>query len=65
MTKIIKTGSSLCVVLPVNILKPLNWQRGDILFFTEMRDDVITLKRLTDLEMKRLKEIHDVVHNDL
>lgn len=65
LTKIIKTGTSLCAVIPVNILKALNWQRGDVLVFTNFTDDSLTLKRVSDKELRELKEIRDVMTRDL
>ena len=57
MTKIVRVGSSLGVIVPVNILRGMNWQRGDVLVFSPMDNDVLALKRLSDKEVRELRDI--------
>lgn len=54
ITKIVKVGTSLAVVLPVSILKALEWQRGDTLLFAFLSDDSLTIRRLSDSQIRRL-----------
>jgi len=55
LTKLTKQGTSLGVIIPVNILNALHWERGDILVFGFSGVDQIFLKRITDLELEKLK----------
>ena len=54
-TKIIKTGSSLCVVLPKEILKAMNMQRGDQISFWVYDQDTIILRRVSPADLLNLK----------
>ena len=50
-TKIIKTGTSLCVVVPKNILKAINMQRGDQVCFVVVDGDVLVIRNITQAEI--------------
>lgn len=54
-TKIIKTGTSLCVVVPKNILKALKWERGDQIVFGIYNDDAIILRKISQSDLLKLK----------
>ena len=54
ITKIAKQGTSLGVVIPIEILNAYHWQRGDVLIFGFAGGDQIYLKRLTDTDLERL-----------
>lgn len=54
-TKIIKTGNSLCLVLPNNILKSLNMARGDQMSLWVYDIDTIVIRRITPEDLQNLK----------
>lgn len=47
VSKIIKTGTSCCIVIPKNILRALNLERGDQVIFGIAADDVLMIKKVT------------------
>jgi antitoxin component of MazEF toxin-antitoxin module len=53
-TKIIKTGTSLCVVIPKEILAALNMQRGDQISFGIADENTIFLHRITQQEILQI-----------
>ena len=55
ITKIIKVGDSHGVIIPVNILNAYHWQRGDIVIFGFAADQVLFLKRPSDIELQKIK----------
>ncbi len=55
ITKIAKKGTSLGVIIPTEILNAYNWQRGDVLIYGFAGGDQIYLKRLTDMDIERMK----------
>ena len=54
-TKLTKQGNSFGVIIPKLILDTYNWQRGDVFSFGFSGGDQISIKRITDLELARLK----------
>lgn len=54
-TKIIKNGTSLAVVIPKNILRDLNFQRGDVIVFAVAEGDVLCLRKVKEAELLQLK----------
>lgn len=54
-TKIIKTGTSLCVVIPKNILTTLKFQRGDQVAFFIYDDETIVMKKIQEVDLLNLK----------
>ena len=54
-TKIIKTGTSLGIVLPVAILNGLALLRGDRLVIAIGNNNTIILRKLSDKEIRDLK----------
>lgn len=54
-TKIIKTGNSLCVVLPKNILTALKLERGDQVSFWVYDLDTVVIRRVTQTDLQNLK----------
>lgn len=50
-TKIIRTGNSLCAVLPKNILQAANLSRGDQVAFGITNENIITIHKLTVSEL--------------
>lgn len=60
ITKLVKIGSSEGVVIPQTILKSYNWQRGDMLVFGFAAPEQLFLKRLTDMEIRRIKGIETI-----
>ncbi len=55
ISKIIRTGNSLCVVIPKNILHALNLQRGDQVVFGISAGDVLMIKKITNEDKKLWK----------
>lgn len=54
-TKIIKTGTSLCVVIPKEILTALNFERGDQVSFFTYDLDTIIIRRVSQIDLENLK----------
>jgi hypothetical protein len=59
ITRIIKTGTSLCVVIPKNILNALNWERGDQVVFGICDSNTITINKLSQSDLLKLKLPHE------
>jgi len=57
ITKIVRVGTSLCVVIPVNILRDLRLERGDQVAFAIAAGDVICLRKITDAEKLEIKPL--------
>ena len=57
LTRVIKTGTSLCVVIPKNILHALNIQRGDNVVLRAVSEDTIILHKISDEEILKLKAL--------
>lgn len=55
MTKLVKIGTSHGVIIPTEILNGYHWQRGDFLVFGFAGADQLFLKRLTDLDLQKIK----------
>ncbi len=58
---VIKTGTSLAVVIPVQILRALKISKGDKVCFAVYEDKVVTFRVITDLEQRALKPKHITV----
>lgn len=54
-TKIVPHGTSMCVIIPANILRAMGLNRGDLLAVATYDDGVITLRRLSDSDIAQLK----------
>lgn len=54
-TKIKRIGTSNGISIPVDILRGLNWKRGDRVIFTFGFDDTLIIKTLDDETIRRLK----------
>lgn len=59
-SKICKIGDSHGIVIPVEILRGLNWQRGELIAFGFAGTEQIFLKRLSDVEILKMKPAPDV-----
>ena len=55
ITKIIRVGNSLSVVIPKNILRALKLERGDQMVFAIAEGDVICMRKITDMEKLKIK----------
>lgn len=55
ITKVIKTGTSLCVVIPVKILRALKIERGDQVAFGVYADDVICMRKIQPEDILKMK----------
>lgn len=54
-TKIIRTGTSLCVVIPKEILVALKMERGDQVVFGIYDNDTIIIKKIPDKELRNFQ----------
>jgi antitoxin component of MazEF toxin-antitoxin module len=54
-TKIVRVGTSLAVVIPINILRDLGIERGDHVAFAVAEGDVICMRKITDAEKLEIK----------
>ena len=53
--RVIKVGHSLAVVLPVQITRGLEIQRGDVVALSATQADQIVIKLFTDYEVDHLR----------
>lgn len=60
LTKIVKIGTSLGVVLPKEILAACMWDRGDYISFGVIAGPTLVARQLSDQEVKRLKPAFDI-----
>lgn len=60
-TKLIRVGNSLSVVIPRNILKANNWKKGDHIIFTFAGLECVILKRLTDADIRKIKDVEQII----
>lgn len=56
ITKIIKTGTSLCVVIPKSIRHALNFERGDQVVFGILDDQSLVIRKLSYEDLIKLKQ---------
>lgn len=56
ITRLILIGTSKGIVVPAEILNGLKWQRGDQLIFTFAADDQLIIRRVTNEQIRALKE---------
>ena len=54
-TKVIKTGTSLCVVIPKAILTALKIERGDQVAFGIYDADTIVVRKLSESDLFKIK----------
>ena len=54
-TKIIVSGTSKAIIIPVNVLAGLGWQRGDRVVFTFAGDDQLIVKKLDNATVRQIK----------
>ncbi|MBU6430896.1 MAG: AbrB/MazE/SpoVT family DNA-binding domain-containing protein [Patescibacteria group bacterium] len=55
ITRVMKVGSSLAIVIPVNILRALKIERGDQMTFGVYADDVICIRKIQQEDLLKLK----------
>ena len=55
ITKVVRVGNSLGVIIPKNILVGINFKRGDTIMFSEYAPGQVMLRCLTDIEIRNLK----------
>ncbi len=55
ITKVIKTGNSLSVVIPKSYLRAYNLQRGDQVIFGSVTENIIGIHKLNSNELLQLK----------
>ena len=56
ITKVVRIGTSLGIIIPKNITKGINWQRGDTILFTDFGVGQLTARLLTSVEVNALKK---------
>jgi len=54
-TRIIKTGTSLCCVIPKNILKALKLERGDTVVFGIIDEQTLAIRKLSMSDLRNIK----------
>lgn len=59
ITKIIRTGNGLCVVIPKNILQALHMERGDQVCFGIIDDYTLAIRKITSKDLSILKPPHE------
>lgn len=57
--KIIKYGNSHCLIIPVELMAGLGWQRADTVLFIVEDKDKITLRHVSDAKLIKLLEEQD------
>lgn len=55
ITKIIKTGNSLCVVIPTSLRKALSFQRGDYVILQPTAENTLSARKLSSKEIQQIK----------
>lgn len=58
-TKIIKTGNSLCIVIPKEILNAVKLERGDQVVFGIFGYEGILLRKIKPEELQLIKLAHE------
>lgn len=53
--RIIKVGNSLAVVLPVEIVRGLEIQRGDVVALSVTQSDQVVIKLFADYELREMR----------
>lgn len=61
ITKLVKSGDSMGVIIPKNIRTAYGWERGDILVFVFASDTALTIRRLTPEEIRAIKDKERVI----
>lgn len=59
ITKLVRTGTSNAIVVPVNILAGLGWKRGDNLIFTFATNEQLVVRKISDEQVRMLKASHE------
>jgi len=59
-TKIMKTGSSLGIVIPRDILGACGWDRGDQLVFAVISGPTVILRQIDQNDINRLKPAREI-----
>lgn len=54
ITKVIRTGTSLCVVIPKEILHALKIERGDQVCFGILDDNSLVIRKITNEDFQKL-----------
>lgn len=62
ITRVMRVGSSLAIVIPVNILRALKIERGDQMTFGVYADDVICIRKIQQEDLQKLKPKN--IYND-
>lgn len=57
ITKVIRTGTSLCIVIPKEILQALHIERGDQVIVRPYSDGTFIVSKITNQELLKLNKI--------
>lgn len=61
-TKLIKTGSSLAIVIPREILAAMMLERGDRVVFSVIAGPTLVIRQLDEVEIRRLKPGREITY---
>ena len=64
-TKIVRMGTSLGIIIPSEILRAYNWKRGDRLVFNFATENLLQVKRPSDVEFKELLKVEKTINADV
>ena len=53
--KITRNGTGLAVIIPKNILRALNIERGDNIVFSVAQGDILCMRKISDAEKLQIK----------
>ncbi len=56
ITRLIKNGTSLAIIIPKDILKAVGLQRGDLVVFKDYGVNQFSVRWLTGKEIKEIKD---------
>ena len=55
LTKVLKIGNSLGIVIPLDVLKAVGLRRGDLVMFKDFGVNEFSVRWLTPVEIKEIK----------
>ena len=61
-SRFLKVGTSLAVIVPVPLLKAYSFQRGDAIVFIQVNGDTLGVRKLSDKEIRLIKEKTDEIN---
>lgn len=64
ITKLVKVGTSFGIIIPKVISKAYGWERGDVLVYVFASDDTLSIRRLSDKEIRAIKDKERIIKID-